>query len=152
MGTEICRRFGSSIATDDIYAPIIERNTTVPVSRSEWFNTLHDHQKHIRVAIYQGESPDVEDNIYLSELNIPVPPKPRGEVSIEMRLTYDINGILEVEVTVPVTGEKHRLLIEKTPGAMTREEIDRSLKAIAHLKIHPRDHLSMLMPVFRCGF
>lgn len=141
LGTDVTREFSISIAADDVYVPIIERNSTVPISRSKSFCTIRDNQKRIRVAIYQGESPDVKDNVYLGELDVPVPPKPRGEVSIDVRFTYDINGILEIEVTVPMTGETHQMVIEKTPGAMSREEIDRCLQAIAHLKIHPRDHM-----------
>lgn len=141
LGTDSSERFGTSIVANDVYTPIIERNSTVPISRSKIFSTLHDHQKRLRVAIYQGESPDVKDNVYLGELDIPVPPKPAGEVSIETRFTYDINGLLEVEVTVLDTGEKHKIVIEKTPGAMSREEIDSCMKALEHLKVHPREHL-----------
>ena len=58
-----------------------------------------------------------------------------------MRFTYDLDGLLEVEVTVVSTGQKERLVIEGNPGVLTREEIDRRFAALAQLKQHPRDEL-----------
>lgn len=62
-----------------------------------------------------------------------------GQEAIDIRYTYDINGILEVEVTVVSTGEKQRIVIEENPGNMTKEEIEERLKQLENLKIHPRD-------------
>ena len=56
-----------------------------------------------------------------------------------MRYTYDINGILEVDVTVTSTGQTETLVLEKNPGILTPEEIAEKLKALQNLKIHPRD-------------
>ena len=56
-----------------------------------------------------------------------------------MRYTYDINGILEVEVTVVSTGLTKTLVLEKNPGVMTKEEVAEKLKALESLKVHPRD-------------
>ena len=81
----------------------------------------------------------VEDNIFLAELSIAVPPKPAGEVKIEVRFTYDINGLLDVDIHVPLTGNRSSLLIEQHPGTLTEEQIQLSLAKLSMLKIHPRD-------------
>lgn len=122
------------------FLPVIERNTTIPVSRVERLYTIYDNQKVINVEILQGESRLSKDNIYLGELNVPVPPQPAGEEAIDVRYTYDINGILEVEVSVVSTGIKRSVVIEKNSGYMTKEEIAERLKALSYLKIHPREN------------
>jgi molecular chaperone HscC len=122
------------------FLPIIERNTTIPVSKVERLYTIYDNQKTISVDILQGESRLSKDNIYLGELNILVPPRPAGEEAIDVRYTYDINGILEAEVTVVSTGVKRSVIIEKNTGSMTKEEIADRLEALEYLKIHPREN------------
>ena len=64
-----------------------------------------------------------------------------GEVKLDVRFTYDNNGILEAEVTLPESGARHSLVIEKNPGVLTPEEIRERLAALAQLKVHPRDQL-----------
>lgn len=122
------------------FLPIIERNTVVPVSRVERVYTIYDDQRIINIDILQGESRLSKDNIYLGELNVPVPPRPAGEEAIDIRFTYDINGILEAEVTVISTGIKRSVVIENNPGHMTKEEIAAHIEELSHLKIHPREN------------
>lgn len=81
----------------------------------------------------------VRDNVALGQLEMRVPKRPAGEVSLDVRFTYDINGLLEAQVSIPLTGESHSLVIENNPGVLTPEEIQERLKALAQLKIHPRD-------------
>lgn len=75
----------------------------------------------------------------MGELEIAVPRRPAGEVEIDVRFTYDNNGILEADVRIPLTGEAHTLVIENNPGVLTPTEIQERLKALDSLKIHPRD-------------
>ena len=138
LGTSVSIRRSQGYHEPGHFLPIIERNTTVPVSRVERLYTIYDNQKYISVDILQGESRLAKDNIFLGEINVPVPPKPAGEEAIDVRFTYDINGILEVEVTVVSTGVKKSVIIEKDPGHMTKEEIAERIENLAHLKIHPR--------------
>lgn len=139
LGTNIVKKIGNNEYECGYFFPIIERNTPIPVSRVERLYTVHDNQKNILVEIYQGERRRVEDNIKLGELTIKVPKAEAGEQSIDVRYTYDINGLLEVEVKTVETGETKQMVIEKSPGSMTKEEIEKSLKALSYIKIHPRD-------------
>ncbi len=75
----------------------------------------------------------------MGDVTVKFPPLPASEASAEVRFTYDMNGILEVEVHVLPTNEKYRSIIEENPGVLTQEEIAEKLKRLEKLKIHPRD-------------
>lgn len=139
LGTNISVERPGGYFESGHFLPIIERNTVIPVSRTDRLYTLHDNQNMIRVEVLQGESRFAKDNILLGELNIPIPMAPRGEQSVDLRYTYDINGLLEVEVTVLSTGAKKRLVIEKNPGYLSEDEVQQRLKELESIKIHPRD-------------
>lgn len=124
---------------DDIFAPIIERNTPVPVSRMERFSTLGDNQRQVTFAIYQGEARDVKKNVKLGELTVPVPAKPAGEVSVDVRFTYDTSGLLEVDVAVPATGLTRSLVIVDEDDRRSQKDVAESRKRLEKLKVHPRD-------------
>ena len=111
----------------------------MPASRTKTVSTATDHQKEVIVAIYQGEGRLVRDNILLGQIHMPVPPRRAGEIGIEVRFTYDVNGIVEVEATVSATGDYKRIVIEENPGVLSPEEIERRLRELAVYKIHPRD-------------
>jgi molecular chaperone HscC len=138
LGIEVSRSMGK-IQESGHYLPIIERNSVVPVSRVKTVNTLQDNQRQVLVRIFQGESRLVKDNIALGELDIAVPAHKAGEVELDVRFTYDSNGILEADVRIPMTGEAHTLVIENNPGVLTPAEIQERLKALEALKIHPRE-------------
>lgn len=121
------------------YLPIIERNSVVPVSRSKTVSTLSDGQEHVLVRIYQGEGRLVQNNIFLGELDIPVPKRRAGEVDLDVRFTYDNNGLLEAQVYLPMNGETRSLVIENNPGVLGKDEIARRLADLQALKVHPRD-------------
>lgn len=138
LGVEISREVGNQLENGH-YLPIIERNSVVPVSRVKSVQTLRDGQKQVSVRIFQGESRLVANNIFLGELDIEVPPRPAGEVSLDIRFTYDINGLLEAQVDTPLTGVSQRLVIENNPGVLSPEEITERFQALQALKVHPRD-------------
>ena len=147
--TDVCPyTLGTNISVkrkkDDCYEsghffPIIERNTVIPVSRTERLYTVYDNQSKISIEILQGESRFAKNNILLGEISVDVPKKPGGEEAIDVTYTYDINSILEVEVTVVSTCEKKRVIIKKENSLMTDEEIDKRFKELSEIKIHPRD-------------
>ncbi|MDR0210809.1 MAG: molecular chaperone HscC [Pseudomonas putida] len=121
------------------YLPIIERNSVVPVSRSRMVSTLSDGQEHVIVRIFQGEGRLVQHNIFLGELDIPVPKRRAGEVDLDVRFTYDNNGLLEAQVYLPINGETRSLVIENNPGVLDKAQIAERLAALQELKVHPRD-------------
>ena len=141
LGTSVSEQNRTGGYESGYFLPIIERNTPIPVSRVERLVTLHDNQTRILVDIYQGESRLVEGNIKLGELEIKVPPAKARKEAIDVRYTYDINGILEVEVTVVNTGVKNRVALEKNEGSMSKEEIEKRLEILKDIKIHPRDKM-----------
>ncbi|MBU1240763.1 molecular chaperone HscC [Myxococcota bacterium] len=139
MGVATSELLDASTYVDGRFTPIIERNSTVPVSREEVFWTIQDNQPVISIEVYQGESRFVANNLKLGSLEVPVPKKRAGEQSITVRFTYNVNGILEVETKVIGTGDVKRLILEESPGNLSKEEIEKSLKDLAHLKIHPKN-------------
>ena len=105
----------------------------------EGFRTLADNQRQVVFAIYQGEARDVKKNVKLGELTVPVPPRPAGEVAVDVRFTYDTSGMLEVDVEVPATGMKRNLVIVDEEDRRSQKDIEGRRKALEKLKVHPRD-------------
>ena len=122
-----------------LYDPIIERNTIVPVSREGTYFTVADNQTEVNVDIYQGESRLAQNNIKLGNLMVKVPKGKAHEQSIMVRFSYDINGLLEVDVTVVSTDEKQSTVIQNAPGSLTDAEITSSREKLKTMKFHPRD-------------
>jgi molecular chaperone HscC len=141
LGMEVVRMIDERTQVAGVYAPVIERNTVVPVSRVQRFSPVSAQQKQIRIGIYQGESRLVRDNVSLGEIVVPIVPGPGHSHGVDVRFTYDVNGLLEVEVTVVATGAKERLVIEGGGAHIAPSEVERRLAALAALKIHPRDTL-----------
>lgn len=121
------------------FSVLIPRNTVIPASRVDRFYTVTDNQRRVELNIYQGEQRLVKNNIKIGEMTIPVPPKPASEEAVDVRFTYDINGILEVQASVPSTGVKDRLIIQNTATELSDSEIASALARLDALKFHPRE-------------
>lgn len=115
---------------------IIERNSILPCSKIRGFSTASDYQKEVKIEILQGEEPYAEDNVQLGLITTMVPKKKRGQESVDVRFTYDINGILEVEVTVVSTGKSVTKVLSQS---MDEKELARRMKQLEKLKVHPKD-------------
>jgi len=139
LGTGTSSECNDGSMLHNIFLPIIERNTVIPFSKVVRFFTLFNNQTQVRVTVYQGESRHADQNLKLGEMEIRVPPKPKGEAAIDVRYTYDVNGLLEVEVTSIDTGITERKVIKNAETQLSSKEIDASFKRLAKLKIHPRD-------------
>lgn len=140
LGTQIARRDGHGQVHTGFFHPIILRNSTVPISREDQFFPMHDHQQKLTIDIFQGENPLVANNIKLGEISVDLDKRrSNDENGVTVRFTYDINGLLQVEVTEHASGRRHELLLEQNPGLMSAEEIRARLAALAALKIHPRE-------------
>ncbi|MFY9962780.1 Hsp70 family protein [Pseudomonas sp.] len=123
-----------------VFSPIIERNTVIPTSRVERFSSTHVEQKSIRIEVYQGERPWVKDNIFVDAFDVPLTPNGKLQ-SLDVRFSYDINGLLEVDVTLLDTGEQHSHSIDRSPTGLDQQARQASHARLSGLKIHPRDAL-----------
>lgn len=120
-----------------IFAPIIERNRTIPTSKMQIFSTMSHNQKDIRFGVYQGEARNVSSNVKLGEIKISVPPKPAGEVQMECRFSYDVSGLLEVDIHVQQSGKKEQHIFGG--DSLEKDDLEKRRVMLAKLKVHPRD-------------
>jgi molecular chaperone HscC len=123
------------------FSPILERNTVIPASREEAYSPVHEFQRGVKIEIFQGESRQLDQNVHLGSLDLPLPPGDVRERKLLVRFTYDINGLLEVDSRVADTDMRRTLVIEGNPGFLTKEQIAARLKELESLKIHPRDQM-----------
>jgi molecular chaperone HscC len=138
LGVEITKLLGLE-RRSGYFLPIINRNTTVPVSRVDRLTTVEANQTSIRIAVYQGENRRVKDNLPLGEFSVTdIPRGPVGQ-EIDVRFTYDLNGVLEVEVTVVETGKKVGIVITKHAAGMSEDQVARAVADMQALKTHPRE-------------
>lgn len=123
------------------FSPIIERNSTVPVSRVKRYFPLEDKQDKLIFNIFQGESRLVKDNIFLGKMELPLDPLPSQDNGVDLRFTYDVNGLLEVQATILRTQQKHAMIIQGNPGLLSDEQIAARFSELEQIKMHPRDSL-----------
>lgn len=138
LGVEIVKQLGPERRTG-YFLPIIERNTTIPVSRVNRVSTVEPNQPAIKVRVFQGDARRVEDNLFLGEFELTgIPRGPAGQ-DIDIRFTYDLNGILEVEAAIVKTGKSIAHVITKHARGMTPEQVKSAVRELARLKRHPRE-------------
>ena len=98
-----------------ILSVIIPRNSVVPISRSEMYVTASDQQEKVQIEVFQGENPIAKENVPLGSFMIEgLPPKPAGQVEIEVHFDFDINGILTVTSTEKGLGQEGSLVVNNT--------------------------------------
>lgn len=141
LGVDTSRQLSEHQWSHGHFDPIIERNTIVPVSRVKTYFPVADNQNLIEVTIFQGEARLAKDNIALGSLAIPLPRGPKADGGVEIRFTYDANGLLQVEATMLKTKQVHALVITGNSGSLTEAEVAERFEALAELKIHPRDKI-----------
>lgn len=140
LGTEVVVEYEEGKFENGRFCPIIERNTVIPASHTERLYTVRDNQSKMRIRVFQGESRFTRNNLLLGELEIDVPKAPKSQESVDVTYTYDINSLLEVEVTVVSTGAKQKMIIKGVDNQMTDDEIKKRMEELAYLKIQPRDY------------
>jgi len=121
------------------YLPIIERNTVIPVSRTQTVCTAHDNQTRVNVKVLQGESRMAYNNLLLGEISVPVPPAPKGKESVDITYTYDVNALLEVEIYVHSTQVRRKIIIQNEQNRMSEEEAAERMARLQYLKQNPRE-------------
>lgn len=141
LGVNHTTEYGSH-QVGGLFAAILERGTVLPASRSHSFSTLHDGQRMVEFSVYQGEHALCEHNTKIGQYTVQgIPPSPAGQQVLDVRFSYDLNGLLEIETTVRSTGETHVLVLDRSGRGMSKAEIERARTAMAGLKFHPREAL-----------
>lgn len=135
--TDICPFSLGMELYDGTFSPIIERNDTLPCSRSRVYSTASDFQSAMEFRIYQGESMMVKDNLLLGTLEIDDLPMQRaGEVSAVATFLYDINGILDIHVDRPGKSV-HKVIMNRNIG-LSEEQLEEKLKELNHMAMYPK--------------
>ena len=125
LGTEIY---------DGSFSPIIERNDTLPCSRTREYVTVEDYQTNMTFPIYQGDNMIASDNLLLGTLELhDLPEAPAGRVGARVTFLYDINGILDIRI---VSGEQalHKAIINKKMG-LSEQELDARLLELRQMTL-----------------
>ncbi len=113
----------------DVMTPLIERNTTIPVRKSQVFSTAEDNQSAVDIHILQGERPMAADNMSLGRFRLEgITPSSRGLPQIEVTFDIDANGILKVSARDQATGKEQNITVTASTN-LTKEEIGRMVQA-----------------------
>ena len=108
-----------------VFTRLIERNTTIPTSKSQIFSTAADNQTSVEIHVLQGERPMAADNKTLGRFQLTgIPPAPRGVPQIEVKFDIDVNGIVSVSAKDMGTGKAQSISITAT-GALSEDDINR---------------------------
>ena len=138
LGVEISKEFGETIKTGYML-PIIHRNRKIPSSQVRRVSTVYPNQEEIRIKVYQGEGRRTESCTFLGEFNVSELPQGESGQEIDIRFSYDLNGVLEVEATVVATMKRVQHIITSKARGLTRSEITDSIARLKLLKPTPRD-------------
>ncbi len=111
-----------------VATPLINRNTTIPVSKSQIFSTAADNQPEVTIHVVQGERPLANDNKSLGQFNLSgIEPAPRGMPQIEVAFSIDANGILKVSAKDKKTNKEQSITIENNTS-LSKEEVARMVE------------------------
>lgn len=116
------------VVEGDIVAPLIDRNTTIPVTRSQVFSTAMDNQTAVTIVVTQGERQMAADNKILGQFNLEgIEPAPRGIPQIEVSFSIDVNGITKVTAKDKKTNKEQTITIQNTSD-LSKEEVEKMVK------------------------
>ena len=139
--TDVCPfSLGIAVEEEELFSPILERNIVIPASRVSRYSATQKGQRQISVKVFQGEHRMCKENVFLGDLEVKLPVN-NEYLSIDIRFSYNPNGILDVDVEIPATGEKLQKVLMNNQSTMTSEQIQISREQLQQLKLHPRDNL-----------
>ena len=114
-----------------VMTTLIERNTTIPVKKTETFSTAEDNQTSVDIHVLQGERPMAADNMSLGRFRLDgIPPAPRGVPQVEVTFDIDANGILNVNAKDKATGKEQSVTITATTN-LDEDDIDKMVEEAA---------------------
>lgn len=123
LGIEVVRYVGGQ-EIPGYFDPIIPRNSTVPITKSNIYHTVSDDQTFMNIQVFQGEDTRTDNNTFINNIELTgIPAAPRGQQGVEVKFQYDINGNLQVEATVISTGKKQTGVMRAQYGVMTDQEV-----------------------------
>ncbi|ENY69302.1 Chaperone protein DnaK (HSP70) [Metamycoplasma auris 15026] len=116
------------VVEGDIVAPLIPRNTTIPVTRSQIFSTAADNQTSVSIVVTQGERQMAHDNKFLGRFDLSgIAPAPRGVPQIEVSFSIDVNGITKVTAKDKKTNQEQSITIQNT-SALSKEDVEKMVQ------------------------
>ena len=123
---------------------LIERNTTIPVKKTEVFSTADDNQTAVDVHVLQGERPMAADNMSLGRFRLEgIPPAPRGMPQIEVTFDIDANGIIHVAARDKATGKEQNVTITASTN-LNKSEIERMVEQARQHEAEDRKHRELV--------
>jgi molecular chaperone DnaK len=128
----------------EVMTPLIERNTTIPVRKSEIFSTAADGQTAVTIHVLQGERSMAVDNMTLGRFNLSgIPPAPRGVPQIEVTFDIDANGILNVTAQDKATGAEQKITITASTN-LTKDEVERKVQEAKRYEAEDRKRRDLI--------
>jgi molecular chaperone DnaK len=111
-----------------VMTALIERNTTIPIAKTEVFSTAEDGQPAVDIKVHQGERPMADDNMLLGQFRLDgIPPAPRGIPQVEVTFDIDSNGILNVSAKDRATGREQKITITASTN-LSEGEVQRMVE------------------------
>ena len=134
-----CFEEAGLLFANDASGTLVDLHGLPPAEVLAMRHALHANQTEVKIKVFQGESRKVKDNLLLGEFMVKgIPRGPAGQ-EIDVRFTYDLNGVLEVEAVVVETQHKISLVITKHVKGLSEEQIARAVAQMNDLKTHPRE-------------
>ena len=136
LGIESATRIGNQLIPD-IYSVLIQRNTTIPVTKEQVFQTIHPNQKAVHIKVYQGEAPIASVNTLLGDFLIEglEPATPGENPTVKVRFDFDVNGMLHVSATDRKSGRQQSVSVEASQARLTPHEIAEARERLSGLEL-----------------
>ena len=118
-----------------IMTPLIEKNSAIPIKKSQTFSTAENNQPAVTIEVLEGVSPIADKNRKLGSFNLEgIPPMPRGQPQIEVTFSLDANSILTVSALEKSSGNTKNIEIKQDDNKLSKEEIDKMIEEAEKFK------------------